>query len=71
MPEIVLPAVEIKIRDHLSIDTFDTLIFLSGLRFALGPSESAFSGYLIFSLISRLHPYCNPTNLPSPGKKKG
>ena len=42
MPETVLPAVEIEIRDDFTIDTFATLLFLSGLRNALGPSESAF-----------------------------
>ena len=42
MPEMVLPAVEIKIRDDFAIDTFATLLFYSGLRFSLGPSETAF-----------------------------
>ena len=68
MPEITLLATKIKFWDHLTIDTLATLLLYSGLRIALGSSESPFLKYLLFRSISHYNPYYNHNNLPQPFK---
>ena len=48
MPTTPLLMVQVQFRDHFMTDTFVIVLLKSGLRFALGPSENAFSKIFCF-----------------------
>ena len=65
-PKTGLLSMKIKIWDHFTINTFATLLLWSGLRFALGLSESVFFRIFLESSISHWNTLCNLKMLPLP-----
>ena len=58
MPKTPLLMVLVQFREHIINDTFVILLSKSGLRSALGPSESVFQGYSVLGLLFRCNHNC-------------